>query len=237
MPIAVTDDQVALSDAVRSWAARSRPVTVARAGEDDPDAWRTVWPGLDQLGLFAIAAPGRALTDLAVALEAAAAALVPGPLLTTALAGALLAPADDRPVGLALAAPELRRAGDGRLHGVVPLALGVTPDGWLLTPDATGTWCRIDLAAPGAKVVELSAADFSNPLGEVRIDGAAAEALPTLTSDRVRDVTATLAAAEASGVASWCLRTAADYAKVREQFGQPIGRFQAVKHQIGRAHV
>ncbi|HRI98502.1 MAG TPA: acyl-CoA dehydrogenase family protein, partial [Nocardioides sp.] len=42
--------------------------------------------------------------------------------------------------------------------------------------------------------------------------------------------TVTLAAAEASGVARWCLETAVDYAKVREQFGQKIGAFQAVKH-------
>ena len=39
-----------------------------------------------------------------------------------------------------------------------------------------------------------------------------------------------LGAAEAAGVARWCLDTAVDYAKVREQFGRPIGSFQAVKH-------
>ena len=40
----------------------------------------------------------------------------------------------------------------------------------------------------------------------------------------------TLAAAEAAGVARWCLETAVDYAKVREQFGQKIGAFQSIKH-------
>ena len=49
-------------------------------------------------------------------------------------------------------------------------------------------------------------------------------------TERVRDLAATLAAAEAAGVAAWCLRTASEYAKVREQFGRPIGSFQAVKH-------
>ena len=39
-----------------------------------------------------------------------------------------------------------------------------------------------------------------------------------------------LAAAEASGIARWCLDTAVEYAKVREQFGRPIGSFQAIKH-------
>lgn len=48
--------------------------------------------------------------------------------------------------------------------------------------------------------------------------------------DRTRRIAITLAAAEASGVARWCLDTAVEYAKTREQFGQKIGAFQAVKH-------
>ena len=46
----------------------------------------------------------------------------------------------------------------------------------------------------------------------------------------VRDLAVTLAAAEAAGIAGWCLRTAVDYARTREQFGQVIGSFQAIKH-------
>ncbi len=48
--------------------------------------------------------------------------------------------------------------------------------------------------------------------------------------ERLRRTAVTLAAAEASGVARWCLDTAVEYAKVREQFGKPIGSFQAIKH-------
>ena len=48
--------------------------------------------------------------------------------------------------------------------------------------------------------------------------------------DRARRTAVTLAAAEASGVARWCLDTAVEYAQVREQFGRPIGSFQAIKH-------
>ncbi|HWI42538.1 MAG TPA: acyl-CoA dehydrogenase family protein [Nocardioides sp.] len=48
--------------------------------------------------------------------------------------------------------------------------------------------------------------------------------------DAGRRTAITLAAAEAAGVARWCLETAVEYAKVREQFGQKIGAFQAVKH-------
>jgi alkylation response protein AidB-like acyl-CoA dehydrogenase len=50
------------------------------------------------------------------------------------------------------------------------------------------------------------------------------------TERRVDELAATVLAAEAAGVTRWSLDTAVDYAKVREQFGKPIGSFQAVKH-------
>ena len=58
-------------------------------------------------------------------------------------------------------------------------------------------------------------------------DGAS---VPGLTAELVRRTFVTFAAAEAAGVARWCLDTAVAYAKVREQFGAKIGSFQAIKH-------
>jgi len=52
----------------------------------------------------------------------------------------------------------------------------------------------------------------------------------------VRREGAILAAAEAVGAAAAVLRLSVDYAKVREQFGQPIGRFQAIKHRLANMH-
>jgi alkylation response protein AidB-like acyl-CoA dehydrogenase len=45
---------------------------------------------------------------------------------------------------------------------------------------------------------------------------------------------AILFGAEACGIADWAVQTAADYAKIRHQFGRPIGQFQAVKHRCAR---
>lgn len=44
-------------------------------------------------------------------------------------------------------------------------------------------------------------------------------------------------AAEATGCAARMLDDAVAYAKEREQFGQPIGRFQAIKHHLANAHI
>src|ERR1019366_10577092 len=56
--------------------------------------------------------------------------------------------------------------------------------------------------------------------------------LPEVTTEEVRNLALVMAAAEGAGVARWCLDTASEYAKVRVQFGRPIGQFQAIKHAL-----
>ncbi|MFD2498267.1 acyl-CoA dehydrogenase family protein [Rhizorhabdus histidinilytica] len=56
-------------------------------------------------------------------------------------------------------------------------------------------------------------------------------------SDALLDHAALFAAAQGVGLAEAMLAQATDYAKVRTQFGQPIGSFQAVKHHLASAAV
>jgi alkylation response protein AidB-like acyl-CoA dehydrogenase len=60
---------------------------------------------------------------------------------------------------------------------------------------------------------------------------AARDALETV---RLRSLSAI--ALEAVGVAARCLELAASYANEREQFGRPIGAYQAVSHQVANAY-
>ena len=68
-------------------------------------------------------------------------------------------------------------------------------------------------------------------------DQVLAGAGPGGSEEAVRAIAAALFAAEAVGLARWCQETGLAYAKVREQFGQTIGSFQAIKHKCARLFV
>ena len=89
-----TSEQLAARELVRDWASASGATAAVRAIEQgEPDAWRPVFGGLAELGLFGVAVPedcggaGGSIEDLCAMVEEAATALVPGPVATTAGAG------------------------------------------------------------------------------------------------------------------------------------------------------
>jgi alkylation response protein AidB-like acyl-CoA dehydrogenase len=243
----VTDEQFAARELVRSWAAGSAAVEAARKIEKgDPEAWRAPYASLAQLGIFGVALPeelggaGGTVDDLCAMVDEAAAAMVPGPIATTAVA-TLVIPGSrtdllealasgERTAGLALVADVKLGAGPDatKVSGTAEYVLGAEANGVLLLP-VDDAFVLVDAAADGVSVEPLTPTDFSRPLARVVLKGAAAEVLPA-SRQRVEDLAATVQAAEAAGVARWTLRTATEYAKVREQFGKPIGSFQAVKH-------
>ncbi len=61
---------------------------------------------------------------------------------------------------------------------------------------------------------------------------AATHVLARATTGRIRDLSLVVLSAEATGGARWCLDTAAEHARTRQQFGRPIGQFQGVKHRL-----
>lgn len=258
MTIATTEEQRAVQESVRAWARSVDPVATVRQGP--ADSWRSTWESFAKLGIFSVAVPeevggsGAEIVDLAAMLEQSAMELAPGPVLTTALAALVVGrssgPAAKRwseelaegacPCGVVVDGPALsaERSADGglTLTGRTGPVLGGQEGVSLLVPADAGdgvVWCLVDGGADGLTHIAADSIDKSRAFGNVECSGvtvAANGVVEGVQDGLVRDLAATLAAAEASGVASWCLRTAVEYAKIREQFGKPIGSFQAIKH-------
>jgi alkylation response protein AidB-like acyl-CoA dehydrogenase len=97
----------------------------------------------------------------------------------------------------------------------------------------------VPVDTPGVTVAPLVVVDATKPAAEVRLGGVsvpasarlgvAGEAWPALA--RLVDRQIVAHAAEMVGAADAALAMAVAYAKVRQQFGSPIGRFQGVKHR------
>ncbi|MBH0778516.1 acyl-CoA dehydrogenase family protein [Nocardia bovistercoris] len=258
MTIATTDEHKAVQESMRGWAGAARPIATMRAetipGEgartDRGDAafWRSYWPSLVDLGIFRVAVDeaaggaGATVVDLAVLVEQAAHDLVGGPVLSTAVVNLVTggAIAEDLPCGIALDFIGEPRAsvpaadGEILLTGVWDSVLGAAGGTAVLlsvdTPAGT-RWCLVPPDVAGLRIEELASADPSTPLARVHCAEVAVPAEHVFTAPHaVADLILVLVAAELAGVAGWCLETAVEYAKVREQFGRKIGSFQAVKH-------
>ncbi len=260
--IALSEDHLALAATVRRWAAAHVPATVPRAlldADDEPLA--PFWEDLSRRGWLGLHLPesvggeGYGLAELVVVLEALGEVCAPGPFLPTAAAAAAIA----RFGPCELRASLLPDLAAGRAIGAVGLGGRPVPlrtDG----PDTivSGTWTEVlsgaqadvlvlPVEVPGAGAwVVLDAADLdveaSTSLDRTRRVARVTAHDVAVAPDRlltcppgspdVDDLVVLMVAAESVGLAAWCVRTAAEHAVIREQFGRPIGQFQAIKHRV-----
>jgi len=94
----------------------------------------------------------------------------------------------------------------------------------------------VDATSRGVSVVATPTMDTTRPMADVTLSGVHVDASARLDGDwatiaAARAFGAAMLASEQVGVAEACLDLSVEYAKVRTQFGKPIGSFQAIKHK------
>ena len=256
MPIAINPEHQDLADSVRSLVARVAPSEVLHAAletpiDNPPSYWR---PAADQ-GLQgvhlaeSVGGQGFGILELAVVLAEFGYGAVPGPFVPSAIASALISAHDpdakvlaDLASGAAIAAYALdagltaTRQGDALvIRGEVRAVPAAAEASLLVLPvaiDSGEEW--VVLRADQLEIEPVASVDPLRPIAHVRanaIEVADDVALSNLNVVAAKALISTLLSAEAVGVARWATDTASDYAKIREQFGRPIGQFQAVKHK------
>ena len=211
MDFAFTDEQLELKRQARAWLSERYPLDRDFDGPQD-DRWAEL-AELGWLGVSVDEAEGGAglgFVEEAILIEELGYALYPGPYLATVgFALASLGP-DDR---AAVAAGRTKWSAE--IRGLVP---------WLRSVDRV---VDTDGLAHDARGEELVSVDPTRPLG--RLERTNGSPLPGH-----RDIPRARAAmaAEALGVAQRVLELGVEHAKTREQFGRPIGVYQAVSHQL-----
>jgi alkylation response protein AidB-like acyl-CoA dehydrogenase len=247
MDLTLGPEQEAVRDAIRGMLADRQPIArVRQVMTVDPPVDEALWREAGALGWFGLALPetaggaGYGLPEAMLLFQELGRGVIPGPWLGTVLAARALA---TRPGGH----PTL----DGLLAGRRRVAVVDDP------ADQLGKGAR--LAGAARAVVDAGCSDALLVLGReasrlvdgdargVRIEGGSSvdptrrigtvvftdvDAAPDLGDARRWRLEGTvLAAAEALGVAERTVEMSVEYGKVRQQFGKPIGTFQAIKHR------
>ena len=208
MEFLLSEDQLTLTGGVKDYLAGTHGPEVLRRLDDEGNRDPAIWRGIVEMGL-----PG------------------------------LLVPEDQGGLGLTLLDAALIAAECGRACLAEPLvdtAFVAVP--WLVANGATADLTAI--ASGDKKIVPAhkingwatdgdgDALHSVDPLRNLT-------ALPADATDdpHLLNLGALMSAAQLIGIADAMLEQAVEYAKNRNQFGQPIGAFQAVKHHLATATV
>lgn len=237
----LTSEQVAIQDAVRGTLADCWGVDqLHKLADGDADFDSASWAALMELGVGGLALPeadggaGLGLLDAALICEIAGEAAAPGPLvgqMLTAMAIAASANADAKVL--------LGDIASGTAVSTLALGSDLVQSAraakyFLADEGATGL--RLIEAGEGVTIEAVTSTDRSRKVSRVSFGDGVKSYVLFADGDpqaaRLRDAALVLIAADALGGAQKVTDLSVEYAKTREQFGQPIGRFQGLKHQL-----
>lgn len=256
MPIAITPEHIDLAKSVKSLLDRVIPSEVLHAAletppENPPRYWKAAADqGLQALHLAEeVDGQGAGLLELAIVIAQFGYAAAPGAFVPSAIASALISANDPRAAVLAklatgetIAAFTLESTLTANRHGDSVVICGearsvpsAAQASLLVLPVAIESgleWAVLD--AGKLEIEPVRSVDPLRPVAHVRANSVEVGTdvlLSNLSEATARAIITTLLSAEAVGIARWATDSASAYAKIREQFGRPIGQFQAIKHK------
>jgi alkylation response protein AidB-like acyl-CoA dehydrogenase len=220
----LSDDQRALGAAARDLLDKASPMESVRKALGEPwdsslwslmveQGWPTVALAEDDGGL------GMGWVEAAVLAEEVGRHVAPAPYTSAVLALAALE-----------TKPELRsEVAEG---GVV---VTVTRGGELGVDAPSAEWAVVvtdDVRLHRIETAAEAAMDPTRQVGWVRPTDAGEVLGGSELAARLQDAASVVLSAEILGASARMLEVSTEYAKVREQFGKPIGSFQAIKHRL-----
>jgi alkylation response protein AidB-like acyl-CoA dehydrogenase len=223
---AFTEEQLAFHDAVRAFLEKECPPKVVRDAWTNADGRSGLWDALTEMGVTGLSHPdvagGLGVDEIAVTLilEETGRFALPEPIVEHTAVGL---PAVAEHVPAAVTDTSLFVTGDP----LVPYAASAS--GLLLERDA-----QLYLLDPAAVTLTPHASvDGSRRLFQVEWDPSAATKVGGAADAALAfDRGALGVAAQLIGLAQHMLDATVEYAKERQQFGVPIGSFQAIKHHL-----
>jgi alkylation response protein AidB-like acyl-CoA dehydrogenase len=260
MNLELEDEQAALRDTARRYLVERASISghVRAMLDDETGTTDAVWRGLVDLGTTGLLVPeeyggaGMTMVEAGIVAEELGAALHPGPWLSTAVA----APRALTKIGANGAAASIltgiadgtTTATVGPLDGAsIPAVDGDVLRGEIALPDAAAADVLLVFAqdgggtglfavksdSPGVTATRERGIDQTRRNFRVAFDDVPGQRLATPPAGAIAAVVDDVliaTAADALGAARAVMDLAIEYAKVRRQFGQAIGSFQAIQH-------
>jgi alkylation response protein AidB-like acyl-CoA dehydrogenase len=230
MDFSFTEEQEQLRREARTFLADRYPSERVAELADSADGWDPAsWEELAQLGWIGVSVPeeaggaGLGFLEEAVLFEELGRALYPGPYFST----------------VALALPELPAEQQSEVVAG-STRWSASLDGSLV-PDLALVDCVLvvrdgKLVAVAAEGEALETMDSTRRLGRLADGGEGKEVGDASALERMRVRAFAALAVEAVGIAQRALELAVEHAKTREQFGKPIGIYQAVSHRLSDSY-